>query len=879
MDSTDSSFVMVDHGNPSIAEDELQSLARYFPSLSKPSNFVYSKPALVDEIRVRRSQSPDGKLFIDELLSLVGVDGPNEYPPTSPNDLQSVIAKVLSSTSLSSLNMSSILYYLALTCSPSTASDFAQSRLLPPEFSLSIRAFHSLDTGDYALAIRLLSDPRIRQPDFVPKTIRLLAIAPGAEAEQRHRLVLSYWRLTGLSLSPEDRKIGVEDAELVVRALCDPKRRRGAGEAWDVAREWGDEEEVERLMRAILAASFGDNRTHLPAGHHLKSLLSFPFTPAELSLLTSFSLSPPTTLPLASRSLVVDWLLSLLISSSKPLEALVFYYKLQTNGKLEPSEERERLVKALEGTLTTSQRTTLSIEIATFSTSTAAPLEVDSPATTAGTGAGTKTASSLTQPAWAAPLPATPAATPSTPVRTLAAARQSKLPPPAAPTPKSTDLPLSASPFVRKDGGAGQGVLKALREQQHAGLQQKNAALLGSPARGSGTPGRGPSRTFALGSTSTFAESDTGSTRDDASVAAGTPVKAKPTLAGFGSVRQPQLSQPLLPSASTSSMMMDGIEMEEEGDDGEDENRAIEQDQVMLIPSPQNAIHPSLPPPSPPYRGTTKEEEFSRRIALDPAIQKTLLAASTAGSRRPQNEADASSSQAKTPKRIRGARQDSGETAQQTRSTGPEEPHRGDQKRRAIPGEHSHGEATIEGGDGEREREKPDQGRTVRLPPGAFPGMDEDQQTDGPTTTGRANSRASSAQPEMSEVSGARAAEGGRKSTTTTKRATQSGASRRSSRARSTSVAPHDDEDETEGRPGRAQPTPRRRSSRASSLQPPEMSEVAKTPVRRSSRLSNSANNGTTTSTRGGEASRRSTRRGQKAIEEEEEEQDTGADE
>jgi len=189
-------------------------------------------------------------------LLLAWLTGPSVYPPTSPNALRTILLDVSSSTSLSSLNVTSILYYLALASSPSTAAaSFAQSRLLPPEFALSIRAFHALDLGDYPLAIRLLSDPRIRQPDFVSKTIKLLATVP--KAEERHKVVLSYWRLTGLQLNKEQGKIGVEEAELVLKALCDPKRKRGAGEAWELARQWGDETDIARLMKAVLSASFG----------------------------------------------------------------------------------------------------------------------------------------------------------------------------------------------------------------------------------------------------------------------------------------------------------------------------------------------------------------------------------------------------------------------------------------------------------------------------------------------------------------------------------------------------------------------------------------------------------------------------------------------
>ncbi|GAA5904474.1 uncharacterized protein JCM6883_006503 [Sporobolomyces salmoneus] len=843
MDSTDSSFVMVDHNTPPPAQDQLQSFSRYFPSLSKSSNFVYSRPALIEQIHEHRSKAPDGRLFFDELVSLAGLNGPAVYPPKSPNDLQSIILQVLSSTKLSSINISAILYYLALSCSPSTAAEFAQSRLLPPEFSLSIRAFHSLDTEEYDLAIRLLSDPRIRQPDFVSKTIRLLANAPGSKPGNRHKLVLAYWRLIGLEFRKQEGKFEVEEAELILRALCDPKRKRGVGEAWELARTWGEEKEIERLMKAMLAACFGDNHTRLLTAQHLQSLLSYPFTVAELSLLTGFCVSPPSSLPSTAHSLAADWFLSLLISASKPLQALVFYHKLRTNGKLEPSEERERLLKALEATLTISQKTTLSIEIASLSssssTSASAPASTTSqtPAQPPAT-----TSSSITQPAWVPPASVS-APTPSTPVRTLAAARQSKLPPPAAPTPKSSDLPLSASPFVRKDGGAGQGVLKALREQQGQGGNTRlgmptPASPAASSMRFGGTPVRSgvlPSLSgrSAVGAGSQYTESVVGGNEEMNA----TPVK--PTLAGFGSIRQQ--------SQQFQSPAMQEIEMDTESRQEEEEEE--EEDQVMLVPSPQNQVQPPLPAPSAststPAR---KEDDFFRRIALDPAIQKTLLAASTS-SKKPPTPSNEEGPTTKTPKRTRGGARDSKQSQQD----------RGDMKRRAVSsepeGKGKEATSSSKGGaEKEQEREKPDQDKTVKLPPGAFPGMEEDQPESTSTSSRtRRGSRAGSSQPEM------------RERTQSTSRRSTTAAARRSTRSRSTSVAPEGEEEEESS--GRPQPTPRRKSSRASSLQPPEMSEVSKsTPVRRSSRLSSSS-----TTNAAASSTRRTTRRGQKAIEEEEE--------
>lgn len=847
--------------------------------------------------------------------------GPSVYPPQSPNDLRAIILAVLASDKLSTLNKSSILYYLALSCAPSepdTARDFAHARLLPPEFALSVRAFHALDSEQYDLAIRLLADPRVRQPDFVSKTIKLLACAPGAEPSRRHELVLAYWRLTGLALEDTVTKgdraatFGIDEAELVVRALCDSKRIRGVGQAWDIARQWRRENEIERLMRAILAACFGgelpfplpfsssrccltdcrrhkDNYLRSPIAHHLRTLLTYPFTSAEMSLLTAFCVSPPSSIPATSHTLAADWFLSLLISSAKPLPALVFYQRLlrANGGKLEPSGERERLLKTLEATLTTSQRTALAIEIASLASTGSGPksalpttsvVPVSSDKRTS-VNADVPPATQITQPAWVPTEPvastSTPSNVPATPVRTLAAARQSKLPPAPAPTPQLSDLPLSASPFVRRDGGVGQGVLKALREQQQQGGNNTNrlgspaAARFGTPVRSGALPA---SSSNAVGR-SQYSESVVSGVEEGGA----TPVK--PTLAGFGSVRRP-LQQQQQQQQQPAQVLARSFQ-EEETDEGlEDED----EDQVMLVPSPRDSANRTLLA-APPVRTSSSSskkqsgDDFSRRIALDPAIQKTLLAAASSSAPTTASDRDPrdSSNNNKTPKRTRGSSgTDKGaRDSMPSAALEPRAEERGDSKRTAVSNEPPASPPGALNG-----RDKPDQGKTVKLPPGAFPGMDDQDVQDAPVakpttaTRRRGGGRASSSQPEMRE----------RAQTTTTRRSTVAIAGRRSTRSRSTSVAPeehdddHDDSDgegdeEAEEKKGasRSQPTPRRnRSSRASSLQPPEMSEVTTrtTPVRRSSRLSNT--NGPAASTTA-TTTRRTTRRGgQRAIEEEE---------
>ena len=76
MESVDSSFVMVNHALPP-SPAQVESLHDFFPFLVKPSTFIYSDKSVQDSVHEQRKAAPDGRLFADELLGLVGLDGPS----------------------------------------------------------------------------------------------------------------------------------------------------------------------------------------------------------------------------------------------------------------------------------------------------------------------------------------------------------------------------------------------------------------------------------------------------------------------------------------------------------------------------------------------------------------------------------------------------------------------------------------------------------------------------------------------------------------------------------------------------------------------------------------------------------------------------------
>ncbi|GAA5849420.1 hypothetical protein JCM8547_000441 [Rhodosporidiobolus lusitaniae] len=646
------SFVLVNH-SPA-------SLGHFFPSFASSTKDDHDLPA---QLAASRAAQPDGQLFIDHLLSLALPPGTALYPPHSHNDLLALVDQ-LSSSPLNSLTARSCLYYLALVFSPPLAHQLASDSLLPSPFRLATRAFHALDTGDYPLGVKLLADPRVT-PDFIPRTFALLDQLP--PAEDRSRLVLSYWRLAGISLEGQSKN----EVKVVIRALCGAKRKSGVDEAWELARSWKNEDEREDLARAVLATCFGNNPAGLPIAQHLSTLLARSFTAPEDALTTTFAVSPPSPL---DATLVADWRLSKLIAESRPVDALRFWSSVKKRGAVSPNEQRDRLLTAVEANLTSIQKATLSLEIGA-----ARPAPVASTSSAA-----------ITQPAWA-PVPAPPAQLPRPPPQTLAAARLAQLPPPAPAAPTAADLPLSASSFLRT-GGAGPsssgGVLRALEVAQQA-TPKKPSPATAQPVVASPflfpTPQKQQVQPRAVSV----------SVSEASQVVAASPA-AKPTLSGFGTIRQAP-TQPLQQPHATPKASSRQASRRFEPEPKEDEEMA------------------EAGAPAQQHEQDHDEEEqqdyaFALRAAQDPAIAATIAAASA-----PPPRQLSSSSTSQTPKRSRvsngaGAR----DRARQ----------RGD-KRRAVSVEPAEEGGERKGGKAGR---KVEERTAVKLPPGAFPGQDEEEE-------------------------------------------------------------------------------------------------------------------------------------------------------
>ncbi|KAL8280955.1 hypothetical protein RQP46_006634 [Phenoliferia psychrophenolica] len=539
----DNSFVLVEREDDSpfdsaeLRADTLSKVTAYFPSLSSASSFNVSAGA-VDVVRATRSSRPDSRLFIDELLQVLSLDGSEVFPPTSAAGLESLLVELLRSED-DLLTAHCIIFYLLLFLNPPNSpipTAFIRNVHLPVGHTRTIEGFSALDGASWHQAVSALTDPHLVGLDkhLIHKTLNVLAQCP--PANERAKLVLSYWRLADVTLESE------EQAHIIIDALCDHRRKLGVVEAWAMQRNWPDDEARERLARTVLLRCFGDNDTSSPAPEHLRLLLAHPFTPAEDAITSSFCLapSPSITARPALAALAADWFISKLIATGRPVDALRFGRQLSTQGALRGSDERNRLLRAVRETLTEVQRNEVDLE--------------SDAALASRPAAAAAATSNVTQPAWQP----VPAAAPPAPVpRSLLSLAKSPAP---SPTPTTTvDLPLSASPFLRHEkglvssssgtalGGSQKTVLRALRESNSTAPvtpdkgkgRASDVFTSTNPAAFNNSPARSDN-----GSAASFfqhASPRTSSTNPPLFFGAESPrpQDRRPTLSGFGSRRVP----------------------------------------------------------------------------------------------------------------------------------------------------------------------------------------------------------------------------------------------------------------------------------------------------------------------------------------------------
>ncbi|KAK4701013.1 hypothetical protein P7C70_g5225, partial [Phenoliferia sp. Uapishka_3] len=585
------SFVLVrgEEEEESYKAEVLSTVVDYFPSLRDPSSFNLTFDSL-NKVRDARNLRPDQRLFIDDLLSVLSLDGPSLFPPPSATALESLLFQVLDSGNLLTAHcvVAYLLFFHSHTPADTRPAAFIRKVHLPVGHTRTIEGFYALDTGAWKAGVAALTNPHIVDLDdtLIDKTLKILSLL--APEEDRAKLVLAYWRLGGVELK------GEEQAGIIIDALCESKRKIGVAEAWAMQRNWADEEGKVRLTLRVLTRCFGDNPTVSPTPHHLKILLAHPFTPAEDELTTAFCISPspPIAQNPALAALAADWRISKFIAEGRPVDALRFGRQVSTS-TMRGADERARLLRAVRETLTEVQRSIVDLESETGSSS--------SNRQASASGSALPNGSHITQPKWQP----TPLAAPQPPPRSLLSVAK---PPPPLPPPTAMDLPLSASPFLRKEkplvstsdgtafGGVQKNVLRALREGANPTIGSESPArdpkgkgradLFGasplknsvmSPARANG------STTMSETGGSPFPGSPRASSilfRQD-----GREVQLKerrPTMSGFGSRR------------TTSTPFASNLDLAALADGGDDSIIIHDQEDFDM----ESAASPPPPPPT-----------------------------------------------------------------------------------------------------------------------------------------------------------------------------------------------------------------------------------------------------------------------------------------
>jgi len=125
-------------------ETETRPASLYLPWFDL-SHFPWSDP-LPEQIRLRRAALND-ELIFDILLRAGGIDNVfSLYPPQDSAALRNLL-EAIENAAYDRTRKDCLVFYLLKWQTPDRATDFANRRRLPPQFSTLTDAYWSLDTG------------------------------------------------------------------------------------------------------------------------------------------------------------------------------------------------------------------------------------------------------------------------------------------------------------------------------------------------------------------------------------------------------------------------------------------------------------------------------------------------------------------------------------------------------------------------------------------------------------------------------------------------------------------------------------------------------------------------------------------------------------
>ncbi|KAF8637860.1 hypothetical protein AX17_002486 [Amanita inopinata Kibby_2008] len=278
---------------------QAQTFISYF---DVASNFAW-RESRTEQIEQRRALVGDALIY-DLLLSAGGIKQPDAlYPPTDVSALKRLLDDIEASQ-YDALKKECLVYYLLKWHLDGREDRFQLDRCIPPHFTALADAYWLLDTGfNVPRAVSILSDARLNQ-DLTSKVLQTISLAPNSPA-----LIVKYIR-TAQPAVTEPSDLELYTIALAESSLCD---------AWEYQRTFNEISAIRsRLFKALLEWSV----TPKPKPAALKELLFLPLSSYEQSLLRSYAVQPPPSMPPTAIAVLQDLVCMRLVQACKYADAI-----------------------------------------------------------------------------------------------------------------------------------------------------------------------------------------------------------------------------------------------------------------------------------------------------------------------------------------------------------------------------------------------------------------------------------------------------------------------------------------------------------------------------------------------------------------------------
>ncbi|KAH7886838.1 nuclear pore complex assembly-domain-containing protein [Phlebopus sp. FC_14] len=328
-----------------------------------PADFPWNS-ATVSSIESRRAAMSDLLIF-DVLLLRGGIRAPDMlYPPTNYDDLRKLLEAIEDSV-YDGLKQGCLVYILLKWFGDGRDAKMAEEQCIAPQFVMLADAYWMLDTGDdLSKAVSILSDARLNR-DYVSKILQALSLSP---LLVRSSLIVRYVRTAKPPLIEPD------DIDLYALALAEtsgpsPESNGGGSllDVWAYTRTFPEDSQTrERLLKKVLTWCLTPNPRPTP----LSQLIGFPLSAYERGLLHTFALNPPSDVSQQGLNAIRDLVCVRLVQEADWVGAIrierqfsAFVSAGQNNGLDTASTERRRMIEDISATLPPSERALLEAEM------------------------------------------------------------------------------------------------------------------------------------------------------------------------------------------------------------------------------------------------------------------------------------------------------------------------------------------------------------------------------------------------------------------------------------------------------------------------------------------------------------------------------------